>query len=146
MNKFVAIIPLLTLVFQSFNINLDKTPYFDKKITGSENPVLKQITNGKQIYNKTCVACHQMNGKGIQGAFPALAKSEFLNDNVNNVIQKVIVGSTKSNTSDGKKYIIPMPKQLLSDQQIADVLTYIYANWDNNKAVVTIDMVKAVRK
>ena len=39
-----------------------------------------------------------------------------------------------------------MPAQALSDQQIADVLTYVYASWGNSKKVVTLAMVKAQRK
>ena len=39
-----------------------------------------------------------------------------------------------------------MPAQALSDQQIADAMTYVYASWGNNKTVVTPAMVKAQRK
>ena len=87
-----------------------------------------------------------MNGAGIPGAFPPLAKSDYLNANVNRAIKQVLVGSTGPITVNGKKYVTPMPKQELTDQQIADVLTYVYANWGNNKSVVTTEMVKALRK
>jgi nitrite reductase (NO-forming) len=39
-----------------------------------------------------------------------------------------------------------MPAQVLNDQEIADVLTYVYSNWGNSKKVVTVAMVKAQRK
>jgi mono/diheme cytochrome c family protein len=38
-----------------------------------------------------------------------------------------------------------MPPQSLNDQQIADVLTYVYASWGNSKEIVTPAMVKAQR-
>ena len=41
---------------------------------------------GEAIYAKNCVACHQVNGQGIQGIFPALAGSDIvLNDKERNV-------------------------------------------------------------
>lgn len=146
MKKYIVTIALIAFILQSFTIKSDSTDYFVSKTNLSEDTVLQQVNNGKIVYNKTCVACHQMNGAGIPGAFPPLAKSDYLNANVNRAIKQVLVGSTGPITVNGKKYVTPMPKQVLSDQQIADVLTYIYASWGNNKSVVTPEMVKAIRK
>jgi mono/diheme cytochrome c family protein len=146
LKKYIVTIALIAFILQSFTIKSDSTDYFVSKTNLSEDTVLQQINNGKIVYNKTCVACHQMNGAGIPGAFPPLAKSDYLNADVNRAIKQVLVGSTGPITVNGKKYVTPMPKQVLSDQQIADVLTYIYASWGNNKSVVTPEMVKAIRK
>ena len=146
MKKYVFAIALIAFVLQSFTIKSNPSDYFVPKNNLTEDIVLQQINNGKTIYNKTCVACHQMNGAGIPGAFPPVAKSDYLNANVNRAIKQVLVGSTGPITVNGKKYVTPMPKQELTDQQIADVLTYVYANWGNNKSVVTTEMVKALRK
>lgn len=146
MKKQVVIVVLIAVVLQSFTIKLNPANYFVPKTNRSEDPVLQQVNNGKLVYIKTCVACHQMNGAGIPGAFPPLAKSDYLNANVNRAIKQVLVGSTGPITVNGKKYVTPMPKQVLSDQQIADVLTYVYASWGNNKSVVTPEMVKSIRK
>ena len=146
MKKYIVVIALIALVLQSFTIKSNPADYFVPKTYLSEDTVLQQINNGKLVYNKTCVACHQMNGTGIPGAFPPLAKSDYLNANVNRAIKQVLVGSTGPITVNGKKYVTPMPKQVLNDQQIADVLTYIYASWGNNKSIVTPEMVKTIRK
>lgn len=106
----------------------------------------QDINKGKGVYTKTCVACHQATGTGVPGAFPPLAKSDYLNADVNRTIKQVIKGSNGPIVVNGKKYTTPMPSQALNDQQIADVLTYIYANWGNSKKVVTVAMVKAQRK
>lgn len=106
----------------------------------------QNVANGKTVYTKTCVACHQATGLGVPGAFPPLAKSDYLNADVNRAIKQVIKGSNGPITVNGKKYTTPMPAQALTDQQIADVLTYVYSSWDNNKKVVTVPMVKAQRK
>jgi mono/diheme cytochrome c family protein len=106
----------------------------------------QDVNKGKTVYTKTCIACHQATGAGIPGAFPPLAKSDYLNADVNRAIKQVIKGSNIPMTVNGKKYTTAMPPQALSDQQVADVLTYVYANWGNTKKVVTLAMVKAQRK
>lgn len=106
----------------------------------------QDVNKGKTVYAKTCVACHQVTGAGVPGAFPPLAKSDYLNADVNRAIKQVIKGSNGPMTVNGKKYNMAMPPQALSDQQIADVLTYVYSSWGNSKKVVTLAMVKAQRK
>lgn len=106
----------------------------------------QDANKGKTVYTTTCIACHQATGAGIPGAFPPLAKSDYLNADVNRAIKQVIKGSNGPITVNGKKYTTPMPAQALTDQQVADVLTYVYANWGNSKKVVTVAMAKAQRK
>lgn len=146
MKKHVVIIALIAFVLQSFTLKSDPTDFFVIKPKLSEDPILQQVNNGKLVYNKNCVACHQINGAGIPGAFPPLAKSDYLNANVNRAIKQIIVGSSGPITVNGKKYTVPMPKPDLNDQQIADVLAYIYASWGNNKTVLKSEMVMAMRK
>lgn len=106
----------------------------------------QNAVNGKGIYNKVCITCHQSAGQGIPGAFPPLAKSDYLNKDVNRAIKGVVKGLSGAITVNGKKYNTAMPAQPLSDQQLADVFTYVYSNWGNSKKVVTPAMVKAQRK
>lgn len=107
----------------------------------------QQAAKGKVVYDKVCIACHQATGQGIPGAFPPLAKSDYLNKDVNRAIKGVVKGLTGPIMVNGKKFNSAMPAQsTLTDQQIADVFTYVYASWGNNKTVVTPAMVKAQRK
>jgi mono/diheme cytochrome c family protein len=106
----------------------------------------QQAAKGKAVYAKTCVACHQATGTGIPGAFPPLAKSDYLNKDVTRAIKQVIKGSNGPIVVNGLKYNGAMPAQALNDKDIADVLTYVYSSWGNNKSVVTPAMVKAQRK
>ena len=57
----------------------------------------------------------------------------------------VIHGLNGPITVNGKKYNSAMTSQGLNDQQVADVLTYVYSSWGNNKTKVTPAMVKAQR-
>jgi len=108
--------------------------------------VPEQIKSGKAIFGTTCFACHQSEGQGVPNAFPPLAKSDFLNADPKRAIQVVMKGLSGEITVNGKKINSVMPSQNLSDDEIADVLTYVYNSWGNNKTVITPAMVKAQRK
>ena len=114
---------------------------------GTEEPSVsytleERIALGKQVYNKTCFACHQSNGEGLAGAFPPLASSDYFNDDINKAIDAVVHGLSGEITVNGDTYNSIMPKQALTDSEIANVLSYITHTWDNNKLEVTEDMVK----
>ena len=91
------------------------------------------------------MACHQANAKGIPGAFPPLEKSDYLNADVNRAITIILKGKTGEITVNGKKFNSAMTPQPLNAQEVADVLTYVYNSWDNNKTVVTKEQVEAVK-
>ena len=117
-----------------------------KEVKVKTNKTLAQkIKSGKQIYTKTCFACHQANGEGIANAFPPLAKSDYLNADVKRAIGIVLNGKTGEITVNGNKYNSIMTKQTLTDDEIADVLTYVYNSWGNNKANVQTTTVQEVR-
>ena len=105
----------------------------------------QKIASGEQIYTKTCFACHQANGEGIANVFPPLAKSDFLNADVKRAIGFVLNGKTGEITVNGVKYNNIMTKQALTDDEIADVLTYVYNSWGNNKTNVSVSTVGEVR-
>ncbi|MDN3664232.1 copper-containing nitrite reductase [Algibacter miyuki] len=118
------------------------------EIIASEIPAKsfeEQMEFGKQAYMQTCFACHQAEGQGIPNAFPPLAKSDYLNADVNRAIGIVLHGKTGEITVNGQKYNSVMTRQMLSPDEIANVLTYVYNSWGNNKTVVTKAMVEQVR-
>jgi len=136
-----------TVYIKSIKIKIMKKLIFTIAILGFAMQGFSQNVNkGKAVYAKTCVACHQATGAGIPGAFPPLAKSDYLNADVNRAIKQVIKGSNAPITVNGKKFTTAMPPQVLNDQEIADVLTYVYASWGNKKTSITPAMVKAQRK
>lgn len=118
----------------------------DKAVASKQEKTLAQkIADGKQIYTKTCFACHQANGEGIPNAFPPLAKSDYLNADVKRAIDIVLHGKTGEITVNGQKYNSVMTKQALNDQEVADVLTYVYNSWGNNKTNVSVNTVMEVK-
>ena len=106
----------------------------------------EQMKFGKEVYMQNCFACHQNEGQGIPNAFPPLAKSDYLNADVNRAIGVVINGLSGEITVNGKTYNSVMTKQLISSDDVANVLTYVYNSWGNSKKVVTKKMVDDVKK
>ena len=82
------------------------------------------MTQGEAVYKKVCAACHQVNGQGVPGAFPALAGSAVAIEPANRLghIHRIIYG----------KNLMPAFGEQLSDVEIAAVTTYERNAWGNN--------------
>lgn len=104
-----------------------------------------RIKFGKSVYNQNCAACHQLDGKGVPHAFPPLAGSDYLKNDTKKVIAAVKNGLSGPITVNGEKYDGVMPALSLSDEDIANVLTYVYHSWGNAKKAVLPDQVKSVK-
>ncbi|SHF76023.1 dissimilatory nitrite reductase (NO-forming), copper type apoprotein [Flavobacterium segetis] len=120
------------------------------KVAGTpKNTVAKtlaqQVVSGKALYGRTCSACHQAEGQGVPNAFPPLAKSDFLNANPDRAVNAVLHGLSGEVTVNGKKFNNVMTSQNLTDDEVSDVLTYVYNSWGNNKTIITPEKVKAIR-
>jgi nitrite reductase (NO-forming) len=94
-----------------------------------------------------CFACHQADGKGLPNAFPPLAASDYMLADRDRAIRTVLNGLTGAVTVNGKKYESMMPPQeaVLTDAQIADVLTYSFNTWGNTGDAFSTAQVKALR-
>lgn len=116
----------------------------------------EQISSGKEIYSKVgpggggCITCHQPTGLGQPGVFPPLADSDWVLGNKERIIKISMYGLMGEIEVNGVKYngaMVPpgMPMGSLSDQQIADVLTYIRNEWGNSASSISADEVANVR-
>jgi nitrite reductase (NO-forming) len=105
----------------------------------------ERIARGERTYTSVCAACHQPAGTGIENAFPPLAGSDYLNADKRRAITTVIQGLTGPVVVNGKTYNSVMPGLALSDEEVANVLTYVYSQWNNAKHDVTPAEVRAVR-
>ena len=74
-------------------------------------------TQGEKVYANSCVACHQANGQGVPGAFPALAHGAITTGAIAGHIDIVLNGSKKNPA-------MAAWKGQLSDLEIAAVITY----------------------
>jgi nitrite reductase (NO-forming) len=106
-----------------------------------------QMAAGKTVYTSVCAVCHQAEGQGVPKTFPPLAKSDYLMADKKRSIEIVLHGLSGPVTVDGVDYNSAMPPQSqLSDDDIANVLTYERNSWGNSGDVVSKDEVAKVRK
>jgi nitrite reductase (NO-forming) len=105
-----------------------------------------QIAAGKVLFQGTCSACHQADGKGLPNVFPPLAGSDFLNADKKRAIGIPLNGSAGAVTVNGQTFNSVMPPMSqLNDDEIANILTYVYSEWGNSGQRVSTDEVKATR-
>jgi nitrite reductase (NO-forming) len=105
----------------------------------------ERIQIGAGIFADNCQACHQSNGEGVPDAFPPLAKSDYLNGDKIRAIKTVTGGLETKLTVNGHDFNGVMPAWSLSDEEIADVLTYVYNTWGNSGFEVMPEEVRAHR-
>lgn len=117
----------------------------------SESDLL--YNEGKREYAKNCSACHQTSGAGVPGQFPPLAGSDWVNAEGPNRIIRVVLNSLRGpieisgNAFDNPSVSMPPWRDVLTDQQIAAVLTYVRGSkdWGHKAGAVTPEQVKAIR-
>ena len=105
-----------------------------------------QIKRGRKVFNQICFACHQHNGLGMPHLFPPLAKSDFLKADPDRAVWIVTHGLVGPVTVNGKQFNSAMPsQQQLSDEQVADVLTFVLNSWGNSGGHFTAASVHELR-
>ena len=118
-----------------------------KKPAGGPGPggMQASITRGKQVYLEQCLACHQVDGMGVEGMNPPLVKTKFVTGEKKALV-KIVLNGMQGIPVGGEDYHgVMAPHPDLTDQQIADVLTYVRNSWGNKGSAVTPGEVKAVR-
>jgi nitrite reductase (NO-forming) len=115
------------------------------KIAGLTKEI--QVQKGKAVYMQTCFVCHQPEGQGVANQIPPLANSDFLAaKDKDNIIRGILQGRTGQLTVNGKSYNGTMiPLAYLTDDQIANVLTYVRNSWGNTADAVSVQDVAKIR-
>lgn len=112
-----------------------------------EYDLSKSIERGKEVYANNCSSCHMDDGSATTDLYPPLAKSDYLNNPVDTLINIVLLGQTGEIEVNGQKYNDEMLAQdYLTDDQVADVLNYVRNSWGNKMPAITPPQVKALRK
>jgi mono/diheme cytochrome c family protein len=102
-----------------------------------ETPLFQE---GKEVFENICADCHRLNGQGLPGTYPALAKNSFVVGDPKPVILTVLNGRK------GALGQMPAWKDRLSDQQIAGAITFIRNSWSNRAPAVNPAQVAAARQ
>jgi len=107
--------------------------------------------DGKTLFVSSCAMCHQAEGQGVPGAFPPLAKSDFLANIANtkrgDLVELVLRGKTGKIVVNGTEYNGVMTAVAgLDDEKLAAVLNYVTSNWGNKAPPFSADEVKKLRE
>jgi nitrite reductase (NO-forming) / hydroxylamine reductase len=118
------------------------------EVASAKAPSLtERVESGEKVFTTACSACHQPTGLGLPGAFPPLAKSDYLLQNPKRAIDIVLRGLQGEVVVNGVKYNSVMPAMpQLSDQEIADALTYALNSWGNKGGSVNSTEVATSRR
>ena len=114
-------------------------------IPGAEASLLLAL--GKTVYDGQCARCHGDKGQGRGSDYPPLAGNQSIEmASAVNAIRMVLNGGFPPGTSgDPKPYGMPPFAQLLSDDEVAAVVSYIRTSWGNRGAAVTARDANALR-
>lgn len=121
----------------------DRTLY-QPEVKKPEETVPDELLAGRTVYNTYCAGCHQRDGKGAPGMNPPLTGVKLVTGNKTELINIVLKGYDKPVNGETYQNVMP-PHNWLTDQQIADVLTYIRKSWGNNADDVKVEEVTKVR-
>ena len=95
-------------------------------------PMKASEPSGKTLYQTYCMGCHQAEGQGMPGAFPPLAKSDYLMADPSRAIETVLNGLNGPIQVNGENYNGVMPPMgHLKDEDIADLVNYVRTSWGN---------------
>lgn len=99
---------------------------------------------GKELYEQNCANCHQKDGKGLQNLYPPIAGSDYLKDK-EKVIYIIKNGLSGEILVNSKKFNQPMPaNNQLTNLDIAEVVTYIYNEWNSETKITEVKEVEKV--
>lgn len=105
------------------------------------------VVNGKKVYTQVCLACHMADGGGVPHMNPPLNNTQYVLGDKTALIKILLNGFNEDVQINGKTYSNNMtPHANLSDQQIADVLTYVRNSFGNKASAIVVAEVIKVRK
>lgn len=114
---------------------------------GNKKPAKETTADpGQEIYLKYCMACHQASGSGVQGMYPTLQETDWVHGDKSRLIGLLLNGQQGEIKVNGQVFRGVMPAhQYLTDEQIADVLTYVRSNFGNSASAVLPEEVAGIR-
>lgn len=99
--------------------------------------------DGEKLYTQNCAPCHQSNGMGLAGAFPALAGSNVVNNEDFDLMIRIILQGY-----DARSEFSQMPgfATALSDAEIAAIANHERKSWGNNASEISTEEVQKIRE
>nr|WP_067705385.1 cytochrome c [Erwinia sp. ErVv1] len=108
----------------------------------------KNLSEGERLYLDNCGACHFVTGKGAPGVFPQLDGATIVNaSDPTGLIHTILAGAQQPSTAKAPSTLaMPGFAHRLSDEEVAQLATFIRQGWSNKADAVTASQVEKVRK
>ena len=107
--------------------------------SGAEAVVTDPVALGKKVYNGNCANCHQPTGEGQPGTYPPMVGSEWVLGSKERLAAILLHGISGTLSVKGASYsnnVMPAQAAILTDTQIANLMTYIRKSWGNTAGEV----------
>ena len=151
---------------EALRINPDTTAAINKRLkkvlddivkaknSSNAKKLEKEFPRGVAIYKSVCQTCHGSDGNGVTALAPPLNNSEWVVGDKNRLASIVLYGLTGPVSVSGKLYKAPeingdMPgigqNKEFSDEDIAEVLSFIRSSWNNKAGKVLAEEVNNAR-
>lgn len=105
------------------------------------------VHNGAELYNEYCSTCHGIDGSGYLDVTPALSgNASVVAENPLSAMRVILQGSeSPASGPDQTKRMMPAYDWQLSDQQIAELMTFMRSRWGNDAEPITASAVEKLR-
>ena len=102
---------------------------------------------GARVYIDNCAACHRPDGRGYEGVFPALAGNPIVEAPDPTSLETIVLRGSKTprTQSTPAQFAMPAFAWRLSDEEVADVVTFIRSSWGNHASAATPQAVARIR-
>jgi putative heme-binding domain-containing protein len=109
---------------------------------------------GAEVFTRDshCMTCHPSHGKGLPNIYPPLVDSPWVTGNENRLVKATLHGlwgkiAVKGKTYDPARGVPPMTAfgSILTDKELAAVLTFVRNSWGNQASIVSPETVKQIR-
>jgi mono/diheme cytochrome c family protein len=110
-------------------------------------PSPTQMSNGEKLYKGACVACHELDGSSAPHIYPPLPGNANLQSANPASTIRIVLDGAETITTPRAPNTGSMPNYVKwSDQDVADVVTYIRNAWGNAAPAATAEEVAKLRK
>lgn len=153
-NRILAILTVLAVVFLAAcggggTADTSQTDQEEQKAPPKEEVVVEesglaaQLELGEKIYKEKCFACHQLDAKGVPGAFPPLANADYLLADLRRAVAQTLNGSHEEMVINGETYNAPMTPQVKTIEEAVSVINYVlkeFNGYTDEKLIKLEDM------
>ncbi len=146
MKRIITAIALSAILMSSCGSKTEKKEVLPLETVPEVSSSAPTEHPGKKVYDQYCKACHQNQGQGVPSIFPPLTPNKYVEDK-EQIIAIVLNGMSGKMELDGETYNgLMTPHAHLTNQQLADVITYVRSSFGNQLEGVSPDEIQAARQ